>query len=202
MFRNYKRWVSLQGLILFLLMALSGQITVNGADWRLLIEPSFAFAPITWPIAGAKQTVIVPAQMEDGMPVYLTPEKQAGVSRKQIEEIALKNASQTLSKLKPRYVRNEQGVILYTVLESDQPLTASTVLAPEFETLFAETMGPDFLIAIPNRFRVYVFPKVFAPMDTIAEEVAIDFRATAYPVSKEVFTLQHGTLICVGVLER
>lgn len=200
LYLNSKRLAILGGLF-FLTSSLS-HTEEKKLHWRLLIEPSFAYPPIAWPIAGARQTVIVPAYVVHGIPVYLTPEKQHGLSRQQIEESALKNASQTLAKLQPKFLRDEQGVILYAVLESDQPWTASSVLAPEFEKLFADIMGSDFLIAIPNRFRVYVFPRLFAPMARIAEDIAIDFRANAYPVTKEVFTLHKGTLSCVGVLER
>ncbi len=172
-------------------------------DYRLLIEPSFSYPPIGWPIAGAKQTLLVPARLIDGMPQYLTPEElsHSGLSRQQFEKIALNNASQTLAKLKPKFIRNPDGIVLYAVLESNQPLTASTVLAPNFTQLFEDTMGPDFLVAIPNRFRVYVFPRLFAPMSKIADDVAIDFRSTAYPVTKEVLTLHKGMLSCVGILE-
>lgn len=173
-------------------------------DYRLLIEPTFSYPPIGWPIAGAKQTILVPAHLkEDGTLRYLAPEElsHSGLSRQQFEKIALNNASQTLAKLKPKFIRNSDGVVLYAVLESAQPLTASTVLAPNFAGLFEDTMGPDFLVAIPNRFRVYVFPRLFAPMAKIADDVAIDFRSTAYPVTKEVLTLHKGMLSCVGVLE-
>ncbi len=187
-----------------LLLTLFSAQAAEEEDWRLLIEPSFAYPPIVWPIAGAKQTVMVPARMLNGIPWYITPEEQlhSGMSRQQIEQIALRNASQTLSKLKPTFIRNRDGIILYAVLESDQLVTASTVLSPDFPKLFENTMGPDFRIVIPNRFRIYIFPRLFAPMRKITEDVAIDFRSTPYPVSKEVFTLHKGVLICVGVLER
>jgi hypothetical protein len=200
-YSNYKCLAVLVGI---LLATFSAHAKENPEDWRLLIEPSFSYPPIVWPIVGAKQTVIVPARMVNGIPWYLTPEEKShsGLSRQQIEEIALKNASQTLAKLKPQFIRNGDGVILYAVLKSDQLVTASTVLAPDFAKLFENTIGPDFLIVIPNRFRIYIFPRLFAPMAKIAEDVAIDFRSTAYPVSKEIFTLHKGVLSCIGILER
>jgi hypothetical protein len=88
------------------------------------------------------------------------------------------------------------------VLESSELLTASAILASNFEKMFESTMGPKFFIVIPNRFRIYIFPPPFAPPVEIVEEIAMDFRATAYPISKEVFTLHKGILSCVGVLER
>lgn len=175
----------------------------SSTDYRLLIEPSFAYPPLSWPIAGAKETLIVPARLIDGKLQYLTANEfsHTGLSRQEFEQVALKNASQTLAQLKPTFIRGQEGVILYAVLESSQPLTASTALAPDFAKLFENTIGPDFLIAMPNRFRVYIFPRQFAPMARIADDVAMDFRATAYPVSKEVFVLHNGALSCIGVLQ-
>ena len=200
---NYKSLTILIGILVFLMILSARAEEKPGMDLHLLVEPSFAYPPIAWPITGAKQTVITPAQIVDGMPQYLTPEEKLrlALSRKQINEIALGNASRMLAKLKPMFFRDGNGVITYAVLESKDPLTASAILAPGFTEMFADTMGPDFLIAIPNRFRIYIFPRQVAPLAEIAEDVAIDFRTTAYPISKEVFTLHEGILSCVGTLE-
>jgi hypothetical protein len=83
-------------------------------------------------------------------------------------------------------------------MESDNPLTASSVLAPEFAGLFAETLGPDLIVAIPNRFRIFVFPKsTFAELN-ISDLIFTEYKSTAWPVTREIFELRRGKLIAIG----
>ncbi|HVJ58063.1 MAG TPA: hypothetical protein VM574_09515, partial [Terrimicrobiaceae bacterium] len=85
------------------------------------------------------------------------------------------------------------------VLESTSPLTASTVLAPEFASLFRETLGPDILIAIPNRFRIFVFPNGTPAFQRLSDIVIAEYDSSSYPVSKELFTLRKAKLTAVGL---
>ena len=103
-----------------------------------------------------------------------------------------------LAALKPRFIRDENKVIQCAVLESDSPLTASAVLAPEFATLFNETIGPDILVAIPNRFRIFVFPKGSPAFQRFSEIVIAEYDSSPYPVSKELFSLRKGKLVAIG----
>ena len=78
------------------------------------------------------------------------------------------------------------------------PLTASAVLAPEFATLFSDTLGPDILVAIPNRFRIFVFPKGSPAFQRFSEIVIAEYDSSSYPVSKELFSVRKGKLIAIG----
>ncbi len=153
-----------------------------------------------WPIVGAERTVLVPAKYIKGELVPLTRDAIAasGVTRKEILAQASASAAAELAKLKPEYVRDSNKVIQYAVLQSESPLTASAVLAPDFAKLFAETLGPDILIAIPNRNRIFVFPRLSSAYQAMTDIVIAEYESSSVPVSRELFILRNGELSAVG----
>jgi hypothetical protein len=183
----------------FLMLAM---VVRSSADetWHLLIEPTFMHYESGWPIEGAQRTVLVPARYVNGevLPLRRDEVPTLGVTREKILASAPKAASEVLAGLKPRLIRDDNKVIQCAVLESESPLTASAVLAPEFPTLFSETLGPDVLVAIPNRFRVFVFPKGTPAYQRFSEIVIAEYDSSPYPVSKELFSVQNGKLSAVG----
>ena len=155
-------------------------VTRSVADetWHLLIEPTFMHYEASWPIDGAERTVLVPARYVNGEVLPLKSEEivTLGATRDRILASAPKAASEVLATLTPRFIRDENNVIQCAVLESTNPLTASTVLAPEFASLFRETLGPDILIAIPNRFRIFVFPNGTPAFQRLSDIVIAEYR--------------------------
>jgi hypothetical protein len=168
--------------------------------WHLLIEPTFMHYEASWPIDGAERTVLVPARYVNGevLPLKSNDILTLGVTRDTILASAPKAASEVLATLTPRFIRDENKVIQCAVLESASPLTASAVLAPEFGTLFRETLGPEILVAVPNRFRIFVFPQGTPAFQRFSEIVIAEYDSSSYPVSKELFTLRKGKLTAVG----
>jgi hypothetical protein len=177
-------------------------VVQSAADerWHLLIEPTFMHYEASWPIDGAERTVLVPARYvnDEVLPLKSDDILTLGATRDAILASAPKAASEVLATLTPRFIRDENKVIQCAVLESANPLTASAVLAPEFGTLFRETLGPDILIAIPNRFRIFVFPRGTPAFQHFSEIVIAEYDSSSYPVSKELFTLRKGKLTAVG----
>jgi hypothetical protein len=173
------------------------------ADWYLLPEPKFMAHDIVWPIAGSTQTVLLPVRIPGSEPeaLTLTQTKNPALSRSQILNDAQKNASSFFATLTPTLVRDDRGVIRYAVLESTDPRLATCVLAPEFTEQFLETIGPDALIAIPNRNRIYIFPRSDVPGAELSERIFIDYRSSNHPISREVFETKEGTLRAVGTLK-
>ncbi len=169
--------------------------------WHLLIEPSFMHYEAAWPISNAKTTVLVPARLVDGeiRPLLRSEVLELNVNQKKILASAPAAASAVLATLKPRYVRDSNKVIQYAVVESDSPLTASSVLAAEFAGLFAKTLGPELIVAIPNRFRIFIFPKATFASLNISDLIFSEYHATAWPVTREVFELRKGKLIAIGL---
>jgi hypothetical protein len=114
---------------------------------------------------------------------------------------AQRTAQEVLASLEPRFVRDKNGVIQYAALESANPLTASAVLAPEFAGRFASTLGPDLLVAMPNRFQILVFSRQDQAFQQMGEAIIAGYLGSNYPVSREIFALQKGRLHSVGVLK-
>jgi hypothetical protein len=183
----------------FLVVAIAVR-SLADETWHLLIEPTFMRYESGWPIQGAQRTVLVPARYLNGelLPLQRDEVLSLGVTRDEILASAPKAASEVLAKLTPRFIRDENKVIQCAVLESESPLTASAVLAPEFAALFSETLGPDVLVAIPNRFRIFVFPKGTPAYQRFSDLVIAEYDSSAYPVSKELFSVRKGKLIAVG----
>ena len=171
----------------------------------LLVEPSFLRASLQQKIAGAERTVIVPAWLikksnSEETVALLEPGYQT-LSEKKMRhfvEQARANLSAELAKLAPKFLRDEHGVIQVALLESPQPVTASTILAPDFAAHFTRIFGPDLLIAIPSSNRVYIFSKLLPPMNSIAPEIRDDYKLSVAPISTEFFELSHGQLRALG----
>jgi len=180
---------------LLALFTLASAVHAAG-DWHLLIEPRFQGYQTAWPVQGSDRTVLVPARVVNGDIAPLERGQEA--SWDAIRKAAPSSAGAVLATLKPRYVRDDKKAIQYAVLESDNPLTASAVLAPKFGELFAQTLGPDLLVAIPNRNLVYVFPKQSLVFQTFADLIYAEYQSSPHPVSRELFEVRDGKLIAIG----
>ncbi len=155
------------------------------------------------PIAGTKETVLTPA-LSSGADIEILGKAESDrlrLDRNSIRRIARASASATLATLEPRYVRDKKGIAVFAVLASESPLTASAVLAPDFIDKFSGTLGPDLLVAIPNRYRVYVYPALASRFQETAALVLHDYEISGYPVSKEVFRVTPDGLQAVGKFE-
>lgn len=195
-------------LLITNVLALAGDDT-----WHLMVEPSFLHDPVSWPIARAKASpdgaasasedssvVLVPARLvgSDVAPMTASEARQLRATRESVEAATLPAASRLLATLKPEYVRGENNVIQYAILQSESPFTASVVLAPEFADKFADTLGPDILIAIPNRNRIFIFPKLSQGFRSLADVIVGEYETSPNPVSREIFQIRNGKLIAIG----
>ena len=184
----------LKHALVFLLLATPAFASADG--WHLLIEPKFMRNEIAWPIEGSDQTVLVPARVVGDAVV---PQHRANAARVQMDRKALfETASKVLAGLKPEFVRDSRGVIQYAVLASDDPLTASAVLAPDFAARFADTIGPDMIIAIPSRNKIFLFPNLTPTYLDRSETVILEYKSSPFPVSMELFSIKDGRLTAIG----
>lgn len=187
------------GAALWLLLAAAG--LAEDFKWRVLLEPKSMRREVTWEIAGAERTVLAPVVI-DGID-YLYPPKaileRFGVVPAGILELAAPAAEADLAALKPRYERDRNQVIQYAELASERPIVASAVLAPKFLALFKETLGEKVLLVVPSRFRAYVFPALATNYQEYWPMVFEAYRASAWPVSVEVFEVSAEGLRAVGV---
>lgn len=147
--------------------------------------------------------MLVPGRLEQGeLKAFTAAEWEAlGVPWEEFLQRARTNAAPELATLKPQYVRDRKKVIDHAVIQSEEPIVSSAVLAPKFLALFQETLGPKVLVVIPNRFTAYVFPHLVSSYRDYASGVFEDYRATAHPVSVEVFELSDAGLKAIGAYE-
>jgi hypothetical protein len=172
-------------------------------DWRVFLEPTFLRAPVVRPIPAAKRTVIALGFLADeGLQPYTAQQMESmRVEAKEFEKQATKNAAADLATLKPRFERDAHKTILYGALESEKPIVASAVLAPGFLDLWKDTLGESILVAVPNRFTAYIFPRLASTYQSYSPMVFRAYRETAHPVSVEVFEVSKAGWRCVGVYE-
>lgn len=141
-------------------------------------------------IPGAERTELAAGTLTDE---GLTPftEKQAleklGLTWDDFMAQAQTNAAADLADVKTTFVRNRKKVIEYAELRSEKGLVASAVLAPKFAEPFLETLGPTFLLVVPNRYTAFAFPKLASDYEDYVGQVIQAHRATPYPVSLELF---------------
>lgn len=162
----------------------------------ILVEPSFYHRSISTLIAGAKSTVITPAWIDpsDSTHVELL-EPSWKTTNPAFMNRFVEQGRETLSKhlalLHPRLLRDEHQVIQVAIIESSDPLTASTILAPEFGQQFAMIFGPEILIIIPSENRIYIFSKLASSINLIAPAIRDDYKLSSNPVSLEIFELDY-----------
>ena len=171
--------------------------------WTLLVEPSFMDYEIRRSSADSQRTILAVTRVDGQEITPLTREQKRGIpiTYAQILDEARQSASATLESLTPTFTRDRRGVIEYALLESENPLTASTVLAPDFSEKFSKTLGPDLLVAMPNRFQVFVFSRQDQAYQQMAEAIIAAYLSATYPVSREIFALENGRLRSLGVLQ-
>jgi len=170
-------------------------------SWRVILEPKSMHRAVAWEIPGAQRTVLAPVTVDGDDYVYPSQKAWEGfhVDRAEIERRGATAATADLATLKPRYERNKKQVIQYAELTSDRPIVCSAVLAPKFLDLFRETLGDKVLLVVPNRFTAYVFPALASNYQDYYPMVFEAYKATAWPVSVEVFEIGPEGMRTVGV---
>lgn len=186
------------------LAALGAGVLPEESAWRVWLEPRFSRAAASAAVPGAQRTDFAGGSAgEEGPVAFSRVQWEAlGMTWEAFFGNARANAAAELAGLKPKYVRDRRTkVIEYATLSSEQPIMAGAVLAPKFLALFADTLGPKLLVAVPNRHTAFVFPALASNYQALAPQVIEAYRATSYPVSLEVFEFGPEGIRAVGVYE-
>ena len=189
--------------IFLLFLALACARAQEPGTLLVLIEPKFMKAPVTAPIAAAEKTEFVAAFMGKSEVTYLS---RVDFDAMKIDWLAFtkkaqESAEAELKSLTTEYARDRKKVILYAKIHSPHALIASAILAPKFLDLFKNTLGEKVFIVIPNRTTTYVFPALSSNYQDYAPMIFAAYRATPFPVSREVFELSPDGLKAVGSFE-
>ena len=186
-----------------LFLALARAATQEPGTLFVLIEPKFMKPPVTAPIAASEKTQLAAAIMGESEVAYLT-RAQFDALKMDWTAFAEKTRTSAEAELKAattEYVRDRKKVIIHATVRSPRGLVASAVLAPKFLDLFKDTLGEKVLVVIPNRSTAYVFPALASNYQEYAPMIFDAYRATAFPVSTEVFELSAAGLKAVGAFE-
>lgn len=168
----------------------------------LLPEPAFMHSVPSIPVPDSARTVLVPVRLQGDEVERLTEIEALKFGRGPLEEATAQAAAALLKSIEPVLHRDARGVIEFVELKSPSPVTASVVFAPGLRERFADTLGPDPLVVIPNRFQVFIFPRQATSVQEFAPMIFDAYDATAYPVSPEVFEVTDEGLKAYGVFER
>lgn len=191
------------GVVALLLCATLKGMAEEEPAWRVWFEAKFLAPAAHSPVAEAQGTVLA-GGFWDGSQLVAFDRSQWGglaLSWGAFESAARARAAGDLAGVSVRFERNKRRVIEFAELSSDQPLVASAVLAPELGGRFSDTLGEVLLLAVPSRYRAYVFPQHGRDPSQYAGMVWAAYRETAYPVSVELFEWRNGRIKAVGVFE-
>ncbi len=160
-------------------------------------------APVSAPIAAAQKTELVAAVTGESEVSYLSRAQFDALKMDwaTFAEKAHSGATEELKAVTLDYVRDRKKVIVYAAVRSRHGLVGAAVLAPKFLNLFKNTLGEKVLVVIPNRSTAYVFPALASNYQEYAPLVFSAYRASAFPVSTEVFELSAEGMKAVGAFE-
>ena len=185
-----------------LCMVARAQDAPEEKNWRVLIEPAFMKPPVSFAIPKAERTLLVPGYVNgEGDVVYFTRGQWSALKIEWADffDKARANAAGELAKLKPELVRDKRKVVEYAVLQSENPLTAGVVFAPGFLKQFEDVFGAKLVVVIPNRYTVFVFPKLAGTWQQYGPMVRDAYLAAPHRVSIEVFELSADGIRAAGI---
>jgi hypothetical protein len=168
-------------------------------EFCVLIEPAEG-PQVVKLISGSKLTGLVPGrETHIGVRYYSAAEYTAlGMSWPEFVKRSESAAARQLAKLTPEITRDAKGFVRFAVLRGKSHLTASSVFAPEFRSLFKSSMGDDLIVLIPNRFTIYVFPRGMGEYKDFGKRILSEYEDSPFPVSYEVLLLNRDGLSCLG----
>lgn len=181
----------------------NGEPAKKSASLAACIEPAVMRTEAAQLLPGAKKTVIVPAREDELGLSRLTKDEVAatGLKWEQFLMEAAATAAAHLKTLKPEIERDKKGAVRYAVLRSENHLTASIILCPEFFAQFRETFGDRLVVLVPDRFTVYVFPRGFNDFQELGPDILAEFEESIWPCSEEAFEITSDGIKCLGAFD-
>ena len=173
-------------------------------NYVLLPEPSFMWHEHGQKVHGSRTTVLIPALTTSAGLQELSPEAFAdlGVSWAAFRKTANATADAHLKTLEPVVTNDAEGHAAVAIVKSKSPLTASTIFAPGFVAKFEPIFGDRLLVAIPDRFTIYVFPRALSTHGNYGKRLAAMYEDAVYPASLELFEVDPQGVRVVGSFSR
>jgi len=196
-------------LIGLFLLTLLRPACLHAGDQRtpaLLMGGSCEHPPVHRFLPGSKRTLLFPAMVGKhgevtplhsppcGWPSFLSLFPNWGGFLKQIRE----RSTLQLATLNPLLIRDRRQVIQMAIITTEDPATASCILTPGFLQRFSALFGPELIVSIPARNKIYVFPKLANRIGDAREMIRDDYLISPMPVSTELFELSKKGIRAIG----
>jgi hypothetical protein len=180
---------------------------LHGSDKKetpaLLLGGYFERPPIHCFLPRSKKTLLFPAHVSRHSEV--TPlGSDAGMSPEAWDRFLKESREDTsllMATLNPLMVRDAHEVIQAAVMSSDDPRLASCILNPGFLRRFSAIFGPELIVAIPSRTKIYVFPKLANRLPEMSQVIRDDYLISPQPVSTELFELSKKGMRAIGTVD-
>ena len=167
----------------------------------LLIEPRSMRSPVSMIIPGARNTVYSAGYIGSlGIIHYKAEEFRRNFKYgwKQFREHALNDAAKHLEKISPVLIKNPENKVEYVLIQSQNPLTSSTIVLPQFRKKFKDLLGPELLVIVPNRSTILVFSGSENNLNFYKKTFINMFKDSIYPVSREIFRINGSGIRAIG----
>jgi hypothetical protein len=168
----------------------------------MILDPHFYHTPISLPIVGSSRTVIgFYDEANDGTVTPISADSLAQHPLPELKSLALAHARALIRHVTPKISRDKHGVAIDVRLESNDPSLSSVVLIPGFIDQFANVLGKDCVVSIPNRQVIFFFPRIGGEIQELAYALRSFYHNNAWPVSTELFEWRNGGLVATRDLE-
>jgi hypothetical protein len=185
--------------ILFLLSYLTA---LAGGEPVMILDPHFYHTPVALPVAGSSRTVIgFYDEAKDGTVTPIPAASLAEHPLPELKSLALAHARGLLRHVTPKISRDKNGVAIDVRIESTDPSLSSLVLLPGFVDQFADVLGKNCVISIPNRRVIFLFPRIGGDIEQLTYALRSFYHNNAWPVSTELFEWRNGGLFATRDLE-
>jgi hypothetical protein len=170
-----------------------------GAEPVIILDPYFYRTPLSEPIAGSTKTVLAYYDETDGKVTPLPNPARQPIS--ELHTLGVAYAQAILQRTSPKIIRDKHGVIVAIRIEDQDPAFSSILLTPGFANRFANLLGKDCLVGVPNRQTIFLFPRLATNMEEFSVPLRAIYHNSVWPVSTELFEWQGGTLHSVRDFE-
>jgi hypothetical protein len=183
-------------LPILLSLALSGSAL---AEPVIILDPHFYRTPVSEAIDGSNKTVLGYYDETDGKVTPLSSPPRLTIS--ELHALAVAYAQSILKQTSPKFIRDRHGVIVAIRIESQDPAFSSVLLTPGFADRFANLLGKDCLVCVPNRQALFLFPRLGSNMEQFSIPLRGIYHNSVWPVSTELFEWRDGALHSVRDFE-
>jgi hypothetical protein len=194
-------------LLLCALFSWGASTRLHGSDKKstsaLLFGGYFERPPIHRFLPGARRTLLFPARISSHGEISPLG-SDVSMSSKDWDDFvkgSREDTSLLMATINPLMIRDNHQVIQSAVISSDDPMLASCILNPGFLRRFSAIFGPELIVAMPSRTKIYVFPKLANRLPEMARTIRDDYLISPHPVSTELFELSKKGMKTIGTVD-